>query len=170
MSGYPVSPDPGSPTMVDPIAFFLTWPTYGTWLPGDRRGWVQYHHGWQLPSPALELECNSRMTEDACRLTLPQRHLCEQQVFETCGFRRWQVHAVNCRSNHMHLAIGAAEAKPEKIRGDIKAWCTRRLRATSDRKNWWAERGSIRYIWNEASLGTVIEYILEAQDRAKGNA
>ncbi len=29
-------------TMRDPIAFFITWPTYGTWLPGDERGWVVY--------------------------------------------------------------------------------------------------------------------------------
>src|SRR5262249_3307643 len=23
------------------LAYFLTWTTYGTWLPGDARGWVQ---------------------------------------------------------------------------------------------------------------------------------
>ena len=27
--------------MEDPIGFFLTWVTYGTWLPGDSRGWVE---------------------------------------------------------------------------------------------------------------------------------
>ena len=26
----------------DPIAFMFTWSTYGTWLPGDERGWVEY--------------------------------------------------------------------------------------------------------------------------------
>ena len=42
---------------IPPIAFFLTWSTYGTWLPGDARGWVEYQHGFQLPDPILELEC-----------------------------------------------------------------------------------------------------------------
>ena len=37
------------PPLPEPLADFLTWPTYGTWLPGDRRGWVEYRHGWQLP-------------------------------------------------------------------------------------------------------------------------
>ena len=23
----------------EPLAYFLTWTTYGTWLPGDERGW-----------------------------------------------------------------------------------------------------------------------------------
>jgi REP element-mobilizing transposase RayT len=170
MSEFPIAADLGSTTMVDPIAFFLTWPTYGTWLPGDQRGWVEYHHGWQLPAPALELESKCRMTEDVCKLSMPQRNLCELQVYETCKFRNWQVYAVNCRSNHMHLAIGASNTNPKKIRKDIKAWCTRRLRAADDRRNWWAERGSIRYIWNEDSLATVIEYITQGQDRAAAHA
>ena len=34
--------------MNDPLAFFLTWSTYGSWLPGDARGWTEYHHGWQM--------------------------------------------------------------------------------------------------------------------------
>lgn len=24
-----------------PLAYLITWTTYGTWLPGDRRGWVE---------------------------------------------------------------------------------------------------------------------------------
>jgi hypothetical protein len=26
--------------MNEPLAYYLTWTTYGTWLPGDERGWV----------------------------------------------------------------------------------------------------------------------------------
>jgi hypothetical protein len=37
------------PPLPEPLAYFLTWPTYGTWLPGDERGWVQYRHGLQPP-------------------------------------------------------------------------------------------------------------------------
>src|SRR4051812_4834123 len=56
-----------------PIALFLTWTTYGTWLPGDARGWVEYRRGFQLPDSILELECAARMSEDACRLAPHQR-------------------------------------------------------------------------------------------------
>ena len=44
------------PPLPEPLAYFLTWPTYGTWLPGDERGWVEYRHGWQLPDPARKRE------------------------------------------------------------------------------------------------------------------
>ena len=33
------------------LACFLTWTTYGTWLPGDERGWVELHGGFERPTP-----------------------------------------------------------------------------------------------------------------------
>ena len=50
----------------------------------------------------------------------------------------------------MHIVIGAHDTDPRKIRRDIKAWCTRRLKEKFDpeRENWWAERGSIRWVRN----------------------
>jgi hypothetical protein len=133
--------------MDDPIAYFLTWPTYGTWLPGDSRGWVEYRHGWQLPDPVRELEAAAKMTEDACRLSVEQREAVEEQVAETCAHRKWSLHAVNCRSNPMHLVVSASDRHPRKIRAELKAWATRRLKQQFDphRENWWAERGSTRY-------------------------
>src|SRR6185295_7334705 len=153
--------------MDDPIAFFLTITSYGTWLPGHVRGWVEYQHGWQLPDAVRELEARARMTQDACTLTAGQRAIVERQVAETCRHRGWILHAVSCRSNHLHAVISAPDTPPKKIRADIKAWCARRLKELSDgtRDNWWADRGSIRWIFNDKSLETVILYVTEAQDR-----
>ena len=153
--------------MDDPIAFFFTITSYGTWLPGDARGWIDYRHGWQLPDAVRELEAKARMSEDACILTAEQRAIVERQVAETCQHRRWILHALTCRTNHMHAVISAPDTDPKQIRADIKAWCTRRLKELSDpaRDNWWADRGSIRWIFNEEALQTVILYVTEAQDR-----
>ena len=153
--------------MDDSIGFFLTWSTYGTWLPGDSRGWVEYQHGWQLPDPALELEAAARMTEDACRLGYEQRKAVEDQVSETCFHRRWNLHAVNCRTNHLHVVVSAPEVHPKKIRADLKAWATRRLKMRFDthRENWWAERGSIRWLWDEDDLAAAIQYVTEGQEK-----
>ncbi|MEM6470997.1 MAG: transposase [Planctomycetota bacterium] len=151
----------------DPIAFFLTWPTYGTWLPGDQRGWVEYQHGWQLPDPPRVLIAQSRMKESACVLDRAARNVFCGQVHETCQYRKWTLYAVDCRSNHIHIVVGAHDTDPRKIRIDIKAWCTRRLKQQIDpgRLNWWAERGSIRYVWNEVQLSRVVKYVNGAQDR-----
>jgi hypothetical protein len=63
--------------------------------------------------------------------------------------------------------ISAPGVHPKKIRADLKAWCTRRLKELSDatRDNWWADRGSIRWIFDDQGLETVIVYATDAQDR-----
>jgi REP element-mobilizing transposase RayT len=154
--------------MSEPIGFFLTWATYGTWLPGDSRGWTEYKEGWQLPSAIQELEAAALMTEDACRLSKEQRLAVERQINETCRFRGWQLHGVNCRSNHIHVVVSAANTKPKRIRIALKGWATRRLRRLlSLRKKWWGERGSIRWLYSEEDLQSATDYTLDGQDGPK---
>ena len=113
-----------------------------------------------------ELEARAKMAEDACRLTPEQRRSVERQIAETCAKRGWVLHAVNCRSNHVHVVVSAGVDKPKKIRIDLKAWATRALKKTADqgRDNWWAERGSIRFLDNEESLHGATLYVRDAQD------
>ena len=150
----------------DPVGYFLTWVTYGAWLPGDARGWVEHRAGWRLPDPIRELEAKARMTEDACMLTSEQRRAVEAQIAETCAHRGWTLHAVNCRSNHAHVVVTADVANPKKVRIDLKAWSTRALKNKFDRsrENWWAERGSIRYLNSEDDLHRAPVYVREGQD------
>lgn len=151
----------------EPIAFFLTIATYGTWLPGDQRGWVEYQRGWRMPDPVRELEAAARMSGTPTILTPRARELVATQVRETCSYRGWICHAVNCRSNHMHAVITALNTTPKKVRADLKAWCTRRLKQQSQAPcadQWWAERGSIRWIFDEVALERVVLYTTDAQE------
>ena len=70
-------------------------------------------------------------------------------------------------SFHMHFVVAARDTTPKRIRQDIKAWCTRRLKehAQIERENWWADRGSIRWIFKEDDIVRVVEYVNDAQDR-----
>ena len=49
--------------------YFITWTTYGTWLPGDRRGWRKWNAGEQQPCPLLEAWCRDRMKEGSVTLS-----------------------------------------------------------------------------------------------------
>jgi hypothetical protein len=111
----------------EPLAYFLTWPTYGTWLPGDERGWVQYRRGCQLPDPVKKLEATARMADDACRLNDDERRVVETTIAAHCRIRNWTLHAVNCRSNHLHIVVTASE-HPDEVRDQFKSWCTHRLK------------------------------------------
>jgi REP element-mobilizing transposase RayT len=153
----------------DPVGYFLTWVTYGAWLPGDPRGWVKYRAGWHPPDPIRESEAKAFMAEDACTLSQEQRRAVEAQIGETCGQRGWTLHAVNCRSNHVHVVVSADVADPDKIRVDLKAWSTRALKTAfgGERENWWAERGSIQYLNSDDDLEAAILYVRDGQDRRR---
>lgn len=64
---------------------------------------------------------------------------------------------------------------PDRMRAQFKAWCTRRLKElerkrlnnVNVRENWWAERGSRRYINDEASLADAVTYVMDGQDRPR---
>ena len=118
---------PNEAPLPEPLAYFLTWPTYGTWLPGDERGWVAYHRGWQFPDPIRKLEAEALMNEDACVLDTEQRQVVEKTITDHCQFRGWQLHAVNCRTNHLHVVV-SANVHPDDVRKQFKAWCTRHLK------------------------------------------
>ena len=108
------------PPMPEPLAYFLTWGTYGTWLPGDERGWTKYGKGWQRPAPIRELEAAALMTDDACRLDREQRQLVERTIAEVCRHRGWHLHAVNCRSNHLHVVVTSGRA-PKVVRSQLES-------------------------------------------------
>jgi len=161
--------------MPDPLAYFLTWPTYGTWLPGDPRGWAKKGQGFQPPDPMREREAKARMTEDACLLDVDQRQLVERTIADHCAIRKWQMHAVNCRTNHVHVVV-TADRQPEIVRDQFKAWCTRKLKGmslarrgadnqedSSVRLKWWAEGGSRIFLNDEASVEAAIQYVRDGQ-------
>jgi REP element-mobilizing transposase RayT len=106
------------------------------------------------------------MSQNAVRLTPEQRTAVERQIDETCRYRGWQLHAVNCRSNHVHAVVTAANTAPKKIRSDLKDYATRCLKSDDPtRDNWWAERGSIRWIYEQESLEAAVTYVIDAQDK-----
>jgi REP element-mobilizing transposase RayT len=96
-----------------------------------------------------------------------QRSAVENQIAETCRYRGWHLSAANCRTNHVHVVVTAPHTHPQKIRGGLKAWATRCLKEqfNPQRENWWAERGSVRWLWNEDDLDAAILYVIEGQDR-----
>ena len=112
------------------------------------------------------------MTEDAVTLDSSQRGLVEKTIADHCAIRGWTLHAVNCRSNHVHVVVTAPGRAIEIPREQFKAWCTRKLkekeqvqRSALVRENWWTERGWDVYIDDEEHLQQVIAYVMEGQGR-----
>jgi len=82
----------------DILAYHIVWTTYGTWLPGDWRGWIlKGASGIQPSDPEAERTARERMAEPRVLLNPDQRALVEQTIAEHCRIRGWLLHAVNAR-------------------------------------------------------------------------
>ena len=82
----------------DPVTLFITWTTYGTWLPGDGRGWQKWKAGQQQPQPKLEEWCRARMKDKPIFLTERQRAAVEDVIRQHTAIRGWELHAISVRS------------------------------------------------------------------------
>lgn len=160
----------GRPVHDEPLAFFLTWTTYGTWLPGDERGWVAKPGQFRAPDSGREKSARIRMTEEPLYLDDEQRAIVEATIRRHCEMRGWYLHAVACRTNHVHVVV-TARVDPETIMDQFKAWCTRHLKQNEvpkpndsfRRQKWWTQRGSKRFINDDVGLEGAIRYVLEGQ-------
>jgi REP element-mobilizing transposase RayT len=147
------------------IAIFTTWTTYGSWLPGDARGWYSQRRGLKDPDEGLEEFAGSLMNEQPILLDPTQRKIVDTVVADHCTIRRWELHTVNCRSNHVHVVVTANDGPLNRPREQFKTWATRRLKETDpNRMSWWTRRGWDVWIDNEEQLAAVVRYVNEGQD------
>lgn len=156
--------------MREPLAYFITFTTYGTWLHGRAEGSVDRGHNVPgtpfLPSNTnQESDRRKRMRQPEYVLDEVRRQVVLRTILEVARHRGWTPWAVHVRSNHAHVVVSAA-ARPEKVMSDFKAWASRRLREEfgedADRDRW-TQHGSTRYLWTETALAEKVAYVVEGQ-------
>ena len=76
--------DRNTPPLAEPLAYFLTWTTYGSWLPGDQRGWVRRPGVIEEPSPGLERYARQQQIEEKLTLSPIQRQIVEWTIADHC--------------------------------------------------------------------------------------
>ena len=148
-----------------PFGYFLTWTTYGTWLPGDGRGWVGKHDtGHQPPDPERQSVARGLMKESPVYLEPAARRAAEAGIREVCLRYGWTLHAVQVQRSHAHAVVSAGDVPPGRVLGVLKAAASKRLNLMDPslhREHWWSKDGSKRYLNDENSLAAAITYTLE---------
>ena len=142
--------------------WLLTWTTYGTWLPGDSRGFVspipRKSGKWtreNRPGVAYDRDVPERLAESRrllkgppVFLRLPQAELLLGQFQETAAHRGWGLLAAAVMRAHVHLVVGVpGDPEPDALLRDFKAYGSRALNRRFSRPEsgtWWTEGGSKR--------------------------
>ncbi len=152
----------------EPIAFFITWTVYGTFLQGDVRGWRRRRHGNQIPQPKLATWRRERLKHPIQLLDETQQLVVENEIDRLAVFRGWHIWTKNARTNHVHVVVAARGYAGNKVRDQLKANCTRVLRDDCPKfidRPVWTVGGDWQCINDEDELDQVVFYVSEAQDR-----
>jgi REP element-mobilizing transposase RayT len=153
-----------------PLAYFITFTTYGTWLHGDSPGSVDRDHNipgtpFLSPDPERLAANRARMTQEPYLLDEPRRTMVRDAIVEACQYRGWQIHALHVRTNHVHLVV-TADREPEFVMKTCKSRASRWLNDAGfehpDRKRW-TEHGSTKYKWDAEGVEAVTQYTLYRQ-------
>jgi len=154
----------------EPIAYLITFRTYGTWLAGDERGSIdKYHNKYGAPRSVpsrLRVERHAkRLKSQPFLLNAKCRTLVESAIREVCDFRGWSLIAISVRTNHTHV-VSSGAANSSKMLNDFKSYSTRRMREHCE---WdfdhspWVDKGSRRNLWTEEHVNSAHNYVMFGQ-------
>jgi REP element-mobilizing transposase RayT len=153
-----------------PLAYLISFRSYGTWLHGDQRGSIdRFHNGYGdpylSPNEAWQRYNRRGLKTDPFILRARERRSVDKAIREACRIRKWHLQALNVRTNHVHTVV-AANCKPGLVLNAFKANATRQLREDqlwSHSFSPWADKGSKIRLWNERSVANAIDYVLNGQ-------
>ena len=156
-----------------PIAYHITFGTYGTRLHGDERGTVDRSMN-QPGDPVIgadpawwELE-RGRLKFDPVVFTPEKMRYAEAVMPSVCARGGWDFRTGAGGPDHVHVVLGA-DADGEAVRKWFKRWLGAALSEKWERPpgaTWWAEGGSVKWVWTESYYRAVFDYV--DRQRASG--
>jgi REP element-mobilizing transposase RayT len=149
------------------VTYLITFSSYGARIHGDEAGSVDREHnlvGSRMldantgrSSSERHLMAESNYSLDEVRRSTVLAALCER-----CTSENRQLLAAHVRTNHVHIVV-TAEARPEKLLTDLKAYASRCLNQIEPNCKRWARHGSTRWLWTRESVTQAVKYVLEGQ-------
>jgi REP element-mobilizing transposase RayT len=157
--------------------WLLTWTTYGTWLPGDARGFVSpvedgaeglvIHNvpgtPYDADLPALQRAARLALAGEPILLQAEQAETLMAQFHETAAHRHWLLCAAAIMANHVHVVVGVpGDPEPASLLQSFKSYGSRalnRLYGKPASPTWWTESGSRRKLPDESAVRAAMEYV-----------
>ena len=162
-----------------PFALFITWTSYGTWLPGDPRGYVS---NTLREDGAFESKRNQRSTpysrndpttfaaarriqkHNTVWLNTAQALTTAEALKKAAQERNWFIIRAAIMANHIHTLTTNCPDDGPAVRRIFKGVTSAELSDKAGRPGrWWTRGGSNRYLHDQSAINAVECYIREQQ-------
>ena len=140
------------------IGYMLTWTTYGSWLPGDERGYVK--DGQTLPAnPQIMRASRMRQKSPTVILNKPQIRLVQQTILAEAERIGHKILALAVRNNHVHLVLLPHSESIEDAVSRYKSITTRALWKHGKKGRIWTKGYDKRFCFSKKELAARIKYV-----------
>jgi len=140
------------------VGYMLTWTTYGSWLQGDKRGFVRDGEIFPGDETILGL-CRKLQKGPTVKLTKQEKAIVETAILKEAERIGHKIEALTVCTNHIHLAARPCDKSIERIVSMYKSAATRELRCYGRTGRIWTRGFDKRFCFIQDDLAGKIAYI-----------
>ena len=164
----------------DYFALLITWTCYGTWLPGDRRGFVSNirrvdgkydpkHNliGTPYTADHAPTREHAKAIQKFPTATLDRSlaHVVAQSLIESCAARNWRVLRAAIMWNHVHVVVCNCPDNGPEVWRILKGVSQNAISQFLGKpRRSWSAGGSDRYLHGERAITTAVQYVANQPD------
>lgn len=145
------------------IGFMATWTTYGTWLQGNKKGYVKNGITFEA-NPELEKSNKESLKHDEINIPKSLRIIVKNAILKEAEEIGQKVYAITVCSNHVHIVVESIGKSCGYSVGRFKKSATNELRKYGYNDNVWTKGFDKRYCYHEQELEKKIKYVQRHED------
>ena len=140
------------------IGYMLTWTTYGTWLQGERKGWVK--DGKVMVGNAKLRQANASVQKnEAFRLNKRQKRIVRRGIEEEAEVIGQRILAITVCSNHVHVVVEDIDETIGKVVGRYKKAGSQALKCDGSSGKVWTNGYDKRFCHSAKEMQNRITYV-----------
>jgi REP element-mobilizing transposase RayT len=145
--------------MSEIIGYMATWNTYGSWLPGDERGYVNNQGQTVNGNEGILQISTERQKYPTVKLNKQERKTAEQIILAEAEKIGHEIIALAVCTNHVHLLAKPHQQPIDKIIGRYKSITTRAFWGYGRKGEIWARGFDKQYCYTVNELTAKINYV-----------
>jgi len=136
----------------------ITWTTYGSWLQGDKRGFVK--EGKIYPAnQSLSNSNKENLSKNPVKLSKTHRRIVRNAIFEKARLLNQKIYALSVFSNHVHIVTEYIPKPIGSVVTNYKNAAQVALRKIGLSGRVWTKGFDKRYCFDQQALKSKVHYV-----------
>jgi REP element-mobilizing transposase RayT len=145
--------------MAKTIGYMVTWTIYGTWLQGEKKGYVKDGEV-RGENIAIKKDCQKKLGHEPVRLGRKEKEIVKEALTEAAKRFKQKILAAGVFSNHVHIVCEYVDVPIGVIVGYYKNAGRVALQKNGFKGKVWTSGYNTRFCFDEKSLKNRIEYVV----------